>query len=334
MNPPGQRYDKPALDENELIERYIERGLIITDRNRAARYLRHIGYYRLSPYTIPFQADRTTHSFKSGTTFDDILYIYVFDRQLRLMTMDALERIEVAVRAAVSNTMSIHGEGGAFWYQNASNYRSRKGYSTTIERIEALTERERQRTPSDRGEQADHLHYPDALSHYLATYSSPETPPSWLVIELLTAGELHHLYANLTLRYRKKIARELNLPDQVLQSWLKTYVRVRNICAHHGRLWNRFLGVYPVIPKSRTVRWLNERSVFDTSNPRALERKRLYPVLVSLQSILFTISPHSTWALRLHSLLGKYQRIPLNAPGMKANWDTDEFWQEAFEAGS
>ena len=127
MNPPGQRYNKPALDENELIERYIERGLIIKDRNRAARYLRHIGYYRLSPYTIPFQADRTTHSFKSGTTFDDILYIYVFDRQLRLMTMDALERVEVAVRAAVSNTMSIHGEGGAFWYQNASNYQSRKG---------------------------------------------------------------------------------------------------------------------------------------------------------------------------------------------------------------
>ena len=126
MNPPGQRYNKPALDENELIERYIERGLIIKDRNRAARYLRHIGYYRLSPYTIPFQADRTTHSFKSGTTFDDILYIYVFDRQLRLMTMDALERVEVAVRAAVSNTMSIHGEGGAFWYQNASNYKSRK----------------------------------------------------------------------------------------------------------------------------------------------------------------------------------------------------------------
>ena len=292
MNPPGQRYDKPALDENELIERYIERGLIITDRNRAARYLRHIGYYRLSPYTIPFQADRTTHSFKSGTTFDDILYIYVFDRQLRLLTMDALERVE------------------------------------------HLTERERQRTPSDRGEQVDHLHYPDALSHYLATYSSPETPPSWLVIELLTAGELHHLYANLTLRYRKKIARELNLPDQVLQSWLKTYVRVRNICAHHGRLWNRFLGVYPVIPRSPTVRWLTDRSTFDTGNPRALERKRFYPVLVSLQSILFTISPHSTWALRMHSLLGEYQRVQLNALGMKADWDADEFWQEAFKAGS
>ena len=214
MNPPGQRYDKPAPDENELIGRYIERGLIITDGNRTARYLRHIGYYRLSPYTIPFQAE------------------------------------------------------------------------------------------------------------------------SWLIIELLTAGELHHLYTNLTLRYRKKIARELNLPDQVLQSWLKTYVRVRNICAHHGRLWNRFFSVYPVIPKSRTVRWLTERNVFNTSNPRALERKRLYPVLVSLQSILFTISPHSTWALRLHTLFENYHNIPLNALGMKANWDADKFWQEAFEASS
>ena len=188
--------------------------------------------------------------------------------------------------------------------------------------------------PSTRREQTERLHYPDALSHYLATYSSPATPPSWLVIELLTAGELQHLYANLTPRYRKTVARELNLPDQVLLSWLKTYVRVRNICAHHGRLWNRFLGVYPAIPKSRTVRWLNDGSTFDTGNPGALERKRLYPVLVSLQSILFTISPYSTWALRLRNLLSRYQHIPLNALGMKTNWDADRFWQEAFESGS
>ena len=111
-------------------------------------------------------------------------------------------------------------------------------------------------------------------------------------------------------------------------------MRVRNICAHHGRLWNRFLGVYPAIPRSPTVRWLTDRSTFDTGSPRALERKRLYPILVSLQSILFTISPHSAWALRLHALLENYQRIPLNALGMKSNWDADNFWQEAFKAGA
>ena len=102
-------------------------------------------------------------------------------------------------------------------------------------------------------------------------------------------------------------------------------MRVRNICAHHGRLWNRFLGVYPAIPRSPIVRWLTDRNTFDTGNPRALERKILYPVLASLQSILFTISPHSTWALRLHDLLENYQRIPLNALGMKSNWDADNF---------
>jgi len=334
MSPPGQHYDKPALNENDLIERYIERGLIITDRNRAARYLRHIGYYRLSPYTIPFQADRTTHSFRPGTTFDDILSIYVFDRQLRLLTMDALERVEVAVRAAVSNTMSTHGEGGAFWYQNTSNYQNHKDYSATVKRIEHLTSLGRQYAPSTRREQTDRLHYPDALTHYLDTYTSPTTPPSWLVIELLTAGDLQRLYAGLARKYRKAIARELHLTEPVLQSWLKSHVRVRNICAHHGRLWNRFLGVYPAIPKSKTVRWLTERSAFDTGNPGALEQKRLYPVLVSLQSILFTISPYSTWALRLRNLLSRYQHIPLNALGMKTNWDADRFWQEAFESGS
>ena len=108
--------------------------------------------------------------------------------------------------------------------------------------------------PSTRREQTDRLHYPDALTHYLDTYTSPTTPPSWLVIELLTAGELQRLYAGLARKYRKAIARELHLTEPVLQSWLKSYVRVRNICAHHGRLWNRFLGVYPAIPKSGTVR--------------------------------------------------------------------------------
>src|SRR5690625_121561 len=61
--------------------------------------LRHIGYYRLSPYTIPFQKAGPEHRLRDGTSFDDVLDLYVFDRALRLVVMDALERIEVAVRA-------------------------------------------------------------------------------------------------------------------------------------------------------------------------------------------------------------------------------------------
>lgn len=147
MNSPTRHYSKPALNENDLVKRYLEHGLTIADRNRAARYLRHIGYYRLSPYTIPFQVDRTNHSFIPGTTFDDILNVYVFDRELRLLTTDALERVEVAVRAATSNIMSTHSGGGAFWYRDSSNYQNYKDYSATVKRIEHLTSLGRQYAP-------------------------------------------------------------------------------------------------------------------------------------------------------------------------------------------
>ena len=127
--------------------------------------------------------------------------------------------------------MSTHSGGGAFWYRDSSNYQNYKDYSATVKRIEHLTSLGRQHAPSTRREQTDRLHYPDALTHYLDTCTSPTTPPSWLVIELLTAGELQRLYAGLARKYRKAIARELHLTEPVLQSWLKSYVRVRNICA-------------------------------------------------------------------------------------------------------
>src|SRR5699024_5023786 len=99
-------YGKPALSLDALVDRLVERGLEIPDRDRARRYLQHVGYYRLSPYTIPFQQGRPDHLLRKGTRFDDVLDLYVFDRALRLLVMDALERVEVAVRAALTDHMS------------------------------------------------------------------------------------------------------------------------------------------------------------------------------------------------------------------------------------
>lgn len=96
-------YDKPALSLNGIVGRLVERGLDVPDPDRARRYLRHLGYYRLSPYTIPFQQGSPDHIYRAGTTFDDVLDLYVFDRALRLLVMDALERVEVAVRAAMTD---------------------------------------------------------------------------------------------------------------------------------------------------------------------------------------------------------------------------------------
>jgi len=105
----------------------------------------------------------------------------------------------------------------------------------------------------------DSLVHSSALEHYLTTYGSPELPPSWLMVETLTIDQLTYMYGNLIHRAdRNTIARSIGLTSPVLESWMKTYTRVRNISAHHGRPWNVGLGVYPAIPSSSQISWLED----------------------------------------------------------------------------
>lgn len=107
LRPRGSlHFNKPPLSLDDLVDRLVDRGLRVPDRGRARRYLRHIGYYRLSPYTIPFQHGGPDHQLRDRTSFDDVLDLYVFDRTLRLLVIDALERVEVAVRAALTDHMA------------------------------------------------------------------------------------------------------------------------------------------------------------------------------------------------------------------------------------
>jgi len=91
-------YTKKALPFADQVALLRERGMEIRDEAEAAFYLSHINYYRLTAYWLPFEEDHATHQFRAGTTFDEVLKLYIFDRELRLLVMDALERIEVSVR--------------------------------------------------------------------------------------------------------------------------------------------------------------------------------------------------------------------------------------------
>ncbi len=293
-------------------------ALSIPDPDRARRYLQHIGYYRLSPYTIPFQQGGFDHLFQEGAVFDDVLDLHVFDRALRLLIMDALERVEVAVRAALTDHMSTT-YSNSHWYVVAAHFRDR-GKHARLPRMVRDTCDDRLRAAPDSG--MDTLVHRSALEHYLTTYGAPELPPSWLMAETLTIGQLTALYRNLNRRAdRSAVAGSVGLTEPLLRSWMSTFVRVRNICAHHGRLWNVGLGVYPAIPTSRAVSWLEGADALP-----ARSTKRLYPVLVSLQAVLDTVSPRSSWARRLHELVSA--RPPMNRAGMGVpeGWAQDRFW--------
>jgi abortive infection bacteriophage resistance protein len=320
------------LSLDELVDRLSERGLEIPDPERATRYLRHIGYFRLSPYTIPFQQGQSDHLFRDGAAFDDVLDIYVFDRALRLLVMDALERVEVAVRAALTDHMSTTHED-PHWYVDPAHFQDRGKHARLLKIIRDTSEarllgapEQAGKSPSSKDDQLEKedagVVYRSALEHYLLTYGEPGLPPSWLMVETLTLGQLNNVIDNLRLRAdRTAVATRLGLGEPVLMSWLRTYVRVRNICAHHGRLWNVGIGVYPAIPTSPAISWLKGQAALP-----ARSEKRLYPVLVSLQSVLDVVSPRSTWARRLHGLLSTRPPMNLAGMGIPANWSEDEFW--------
>lgn len=320
--PPRSRgtlvYAKPPLSLDDLVARLVDRGLDVPDPDKARRYLQHIGYYRLSPYTIPFQRGRPDHRLRQGTTFDDMLDLYVFDRTLRLLVMDALERVEVAVRAALTDHMATTHDD-PHWYLDVAHFRNGGQHADFLKIVRRTCDEQLRKAP-DTGQ--DSLVHRSALEHYLTTYGSPELPPSWLMVETLTIGQLNAVYQNLARRSdRNAVARSLGLTAPVLESWMQTYVRVRNICAHHGRLWNVGLGVYPMIPTSTAISWLRgEHALPDRS------RMRLYPVLVSLQTVLDSVSPRSSWAQRLHDLLSTRPQLNLAGMGVPPDWAKDTFW--------
>jgi abortive infection bacteriophage resistance protein len=90
------QYNKPFQSIDQQLILLSQRGLVIDID--AAHYLKHLNYYRLSGYWLPFYEDSCTHQFKTNTQFPDVLNLYIFDRELRLLLLDAIERIEVSVK--------------------------------------------------------------------------------------------------------------------------------------------------------------------------------------------------------------------------------------------
>lgn len=291
-------YNKPALTYDEQVRQLQARGLQIDDAAAAARSLQHLNYYRLGAYWLPFEADHTTHSFRPGTHLNHVLALYEFDRSLRLLVLDAIERIEVSVRAQWAYQLGhAHGphahlvstlaQSGLHWQQN----------------IDALTA-EIQRS--------DEVF----IRHLLATYSEP-TPPVWAVCEVMSLGLLSRWYHNLKpMPTREAIARVYGLQHFLLQSWLHHLTHVRNVCAHHSRLWNREFTITPTQPRNRPA------ELVQAFQPGS---RRLYNTLLILLHCMRTLAPRNNWRTRLTTLLGT-PGVELAAMGFPAGWERQPMW--------
>ena len=107
---------KPALQVSQQIDLLKSRGIIFSDEGLAQHYLYNISYYRLKGYWWDLQSDYSKHTFKPDTQFDHIILRYDFDRHLRLILFDAIERVEIALRTKMIYHLSL--DYGPEWYKD------------------------------------------------------------------------------------------------------------------------------------------------------------------------------------------------------------------------
>jgi abortive infection bacteriophage resistance protein len=303
-----ERFDKPALTLDQQLDLLVSRGLSVPDRQKALHYLRFIGYYRLSGYCLPFQHDDPTlppHAFRDSTTFDTVLNLYIFDRELRLLVMDAIERVEVAVRVVISNTMSERH--GPHWFMDRTLFQPRFNHDALLKTVkdqighQALDGSTRQ------------MKRETFIQHYYSKYRTPELPPSWMIAETTSIGTWSIMFANIRVRDdQKTISRPFNLHYTVLASWLHAISYLRNLCAHHSRLWNRQFTIKPVAAK-QYERHMTPNTGFAT-----------YAAMLHI--FMNVIAPDTRWQQRLFDLLNKNPRTRVEKMGFRPGWEGAPFW--------
>ena len=293
-----QPYNKPQISIPEQICLLKSEGLSFSDENRAQHILENISLFRFKSYLLPLRIPNS-QAFKRGVNFEDAYTLYKFDSELRKMICSELEKIEVSIRTQLSLIMGE--EAGIYWFENHENFRDTNRHINLLSNLQAELNR------SD----------DEAILAFKRTYSNV-FPPSWITFEVSSFGTLSMMYRWLKAgRARRKVARFYGLSDTVMESWLHAIVYVRNICAHHSRLWNRKLSINALIPRKTDLPFI--------SIPR--DTKRVYYILSILLYLLQSVNPQNTFALRFKLLLAKYPSVDIKAMGFPDNWETELLWQ-------
>ncbi|WP_420465797.1 Abi family protein [Panacagrimonas sp.] len=300
------KYAKPALTVEQQVDQLLRRGMIIQDRERAAHHLHHINYYRLRAYWLPDEVSSPVqgdHLFRPGTDFDDIIDLYSFDRKLRLLVMDAIERVEVSLRTRWAHVLALRY--GAHAYLDPALFRKPAQHAKCVEKLKEELQRSHE----------------TFVLHYRKTYTEPELPPFWGICELLSFGQLSLWFQNLADGAdRVEIARPYGLDEQIIKSFAHHLTYVRNVCAHHSRLWNREMTIGMKVPAK--PEWLG--AAFNTEMP-----KRMHNTLVMLAYMLGIISPGTHWPEHLLALLNEHPKVDVAAMGFPALWRESPIWEGA-----
>ena len=298
------KFSKPGISLDDQIAQLERRGMQINDRASARHYLQHISYYRLRAYWLPFEVPVADgdHRFREGTTFEAALSLYVFDRELRLLAMDAIERVEVSIRANWAHHIAM--KYGAHGHLERKIYHRDDWYDRDLQTLTKET-----------GRSQDTF-----VKHYQEKYTDPVPLPVWMAAEVMSLGQLSKWIVNLKGRSdRGAIAKPYQLDEKIFVSMTHHLAYVRNICAHHGRLWNKRFTVTMMVPTAPA-------SLKLAMNAEA--KRQLYNTLATLAYLLEIVAPHSGWRGRLVDHLASCEYVDFTDMGFPQNWRDMPAWKK------
>lgn len=328
-------YNRPWKSFDDQLSLLEARGLQVADRDWALRWLQRAGYYRLSAYWYPFRVFRheqdaasgairtvRTDDFVPNTAFSDAVGLYLFDRKLRVLLADALERIEVSLRVQVAYRL---GEGDTLAHLHDQNFhptfrdrpdpRSRLTvFAAWQQKYQGLVQRSKE----------------DFVKHYREKHG-PDMP-IWVAIEVWDFGAVSQLLAMMKVPDQQAIAAHYGLADwQTFASWVRALSYLRNLAAHHSRVWNRNMVSEPKMPATGQPAWCAQ-----FARKRDLLAKP-FVYLAIVRHMVEVICPGSQWRHRLADhlldfpLQASQRELSIAAMGAPDGWEA--WWRAEQERG-
>lgn len=326
------RYSKPHLSFADQASLLLNRGMVATQQE-LMNALEQVGYYRLSAYCFPFRAvDPVTGTrldfFRSGTSFSLVWNHYRFDRDLRLLLLDAIERIEVALRCRLAY---LHTKGNdPFAYADASYFPAWSNYMTKLDAM---------KNPALTGKKTT----ADFVDHFFMKYGDHhDYLPLWMAVGIADFGFISFFYRHSPKKIHSQIATAWGVKSDILRSWLVALNTLRNTCAHHGRVWNKEWGTQPKLPGyadqpewymtylEKAGKWVRPPAGAPLAPDSLVSHSRSTGTLLYICKYLLSyIAPQSQWKTRVERLFEEFVPLGIGIEhmGLSEHWQKHPLWR-------
>ncbi|WP_279119243.1 Abi family protein [Fusobacterium varium] len=274
-------YDKKHLDFEEQLDLLISRGMKVNKREEAIEKLKNINYYKIKEFAEPYFKEYFEEGIKKyryeKIAFEEVITRFYQDKNLRIYFLHAIEKVELSFKAKFAYLLGK--KYGAFGYLKFNNWCNKKEYCKHYlrekqEQFEAYIKRNMKKDTNF------------IIKEYFEENPENEFPPIWMLIEILTFGEILNLYGLMSEVNREEIANFYDCTDEELVSWLKNLKLVRNLAAHNSCILDIKFITQPVLRKE----WHQFIYTFKNNKNQTIISNRIVVSVVILKYLISKIN--------------------------------------------